>query len=68
MASYSKRLILPALTAIAAMQLAPSEILINADVAFDEGVDEVAAVEAIEASIVRVVPSATRIFIEPTRR
>jgi hypothetical protein len=41
---------------------------VTADVAFDEGVDEVAAIEAVELSIVGVVPAATRIFIEPTRR
>ena len=53
---------------ILTMQLGPTEILINADVAFDDTVDEVAAIEAIEASILQAVPSATRIFIEPTRR
>jgi divalent metal cation (Fe/Co/Zn/Cd) transporter len=53
---------------ILTMQLSPHEILVTADVAFDEGVDEVAAIEAVELSIVGVVPTATRIFIEPTRR
>ncbi len=53
---------------ILTMQLSPHEILVTADVAFDEGIDEVAAIEAVELSIVGVVPTATRIFIEPTRR
>lgn len=53
---------------ILTMQLAPNEILVNADVAFDEGVDEVEAIESIETSIVGAVPAATRIFIEPNRR
>ena len=52
---------------ILTMQLAPEEILVNADVAFDAGVDEVAAIEQVEASIAEAVPSATRIFIEPRR-
>ena len=52
---------------ILTMQLGPEEILVNADVVFDEGVDEVSAIEAVEASIVAVVPQATRIFIEPRR-
>ena len=53
---------------ILTMQLSPHEILVTADVAFDDGVDEVDAIEAIELSIVEAVPSATRIFIEPARR
>lgn len=53
---------------ILTMQLGPEEILVNADVAFDDDVDEVAAIEQIEASISKAVPAATRIFIEPTRR
>jgi hypothetical protein len=53
---------------ILTMQLGADEVLVNADVAFDDGVDEVAAIERIEASIAAAVPSATRIFIEPTRR
>ncbi len=53
---------------ILTMQLSPHEILVTADVAFDDGIDEVGAIEAVEASIVEVVPEATRIFIEPTRR
>lgn len=53
---------------ILTLQLGPNEILVNADVAFDDNVDEVAAIESIEASIVEAVPSATRIFIEPRRR
>lgn len=53
---------------ILTMQLSPHEILVTADVVFDDGIDEVGAIEAVEASIVEVVPEATRIFIEPTRR
>jgi cation diffusion facilitator family transporter len=53
---------------ILTMQLSPNEILVTADVAFDDGVDEVDAIEAVELSIVSAVPNATRIFIEPTRR
>jgi cation diffusion facilitator family transporter len=52
---------------ILTMQLSPDEILVNADVVFDAGVDEVSAIEAVEASIVSAVPQATRIFIEPRR-
>lgn len=52
---------------ILTMQLGPHEILVNADVAFDDGVDEVEAIAAVEASIVAAVPTATRIFVEPTR-
>jgi len=50
------------------MQLAPHEILVTADVAFDETVNEVTAIEEVEASIVAACPEATRIFIEPVRR
>ena len=50
------------------MQMAPREILVTADVAFDDGVDDVEAVEKIEARIRSVCPTATRIFIEPVRR
>ncbi len=50
------------------MQMAPHEILVTADVAFDAGVDEVVAVEKIEAKIRSACPDATRIFIEPVRR
>ncbi|MEN8040115.1 MAG: cation diffusion facilitator family transporter [Actinomycetota bacterium] len=50
------------------MQLAPHEILVTADVAFDEGADEVAAIESVEASIRKACPSAKRIFIEPVQR
>jgi cation diffusion facilitator family transporter len=50
------------------MQMAPKEILVTADVAFDEGADEVEAVEEVEAAIRSVCPEATRIFIEPVRR
>jgi cation diffusion facilitator family transporter len=53
---------------ILTMQLAPEEILVNADVVFDDGADEVSAIEEVEASIVGAVPQATRIFIEPRRR
>jgi cation diffusion facilitator family transporter len=50
------------------MQLAAHEILVTADVAFDEDVDEVHAIEIVEESIVNACPEATRIFIEPVRR
>jgi len=50
------------------MQLALHEILVTADVAFDENVDEVAAIERIEASVTEACPEATRIFIEAVRR
>ena len=50
------------------MQLAAHEILVTADVAFDEGVDEVGAIEMLEAAITNVCPDASRIFIEPVRR
>ncbi len=50
------------------MQLSPDQILVNMDVAFDEGLSEEQvqeAIEAVEAAIRQVVPEATRIFIEP---
>ncbi len=50
------------------MQMASHEILVTADVAFDEGADEVMAVEEVEAAIKVVCPDADRIFIEPVRR
>lgn len=50
------------------MQLAAHEILVTADVAFDEGADEVPAIELVEASIRESCPDASRIFIEPVRR
>ena len=50
------------------MQLAPHQILVTADVAFDEGADEVQAIELVEASIKDAVPDATRIFIEPVHQ
>ncbi|GMQ93260.1 MAG: cation diffusion facilitator family transporter [Acidimicrobiia bacterium] len=50
------------------MQLALHEILVTADVAFDENVDEVAAIERIEISVSEACPEATRIFIEAVRR
>jgi len=53
---------------ILTMQLGPTEVLVNADVAFDDDVDEVAAITAVEAAISEALPTATRIFIEPTAR
>jgi cation diffusion facilitator family transporter len=50
------------------MQMSSHEILVTADVAFDEGVDEVAAVEQAEAAIRLACPDVKRIFIEPVRR
>ena len=50
------------------MQLASHEILVTAEVAFDEGADEVAAIAEIEANIVAGVPDAKQIFIEPVAR
>jgi hypothetical protein len=44
------------------------EILVTADVAFDEGVDEVGAIEEVEAAIRKACPDVMRIFIEPVRR
>jgi cation diffusion facilitator family transporter len=50
------------------MQMASHEILVTADVAFDEGVDDVAAIEEVESAIRAACPDAKRIFIEPVRR
>jgi hypothetical protein len=50
------------------MQLAPHQILVTADVAFDADADEVPAIELVEASIKEAVPDATRIFIEPVHQ
>ena len=50
------------------MQLGPHEILVTADVAFDEGVDEVAAIAHVEQSIAKACPDATQVFIEPVAR
>jgi len=50
------------------MQMSAHEILVTADVAFDEGVDDVAAIEEVEAAIRSACPDAKRIFIEPVRR
>jgi len=50
------------------MQMAPHEILVTADVAFDEGVDEVPAIEKVESSIRDVCSDVSRIFIEPVYR
>ena len=50
------------------MQLASHEILVTADVAFDEGIDEVVAIEHVERSIRSACPDATQVFIEPVRR
>jgi len=50
------------------MQLAPEEILVNMDVAFDDGLDTdqlEAAIRHIEAVIEEAVPSARKVFIEP---
>ena len=44
------------------------EILVTADVAFDEGADEVEAIRKVEASIREACPDAGQIFIEPTPR
>ena len=49
------------------MQLSPVEILVNLDVDLDDGLSDVeveAAVDAIEEGIRRVIPEATRIFVE----
>ena len=53
---------------ILTMQLSAHEILVTADVAFDEGADEVAAIAAIEERIRAAVPDAKQIFIEPVWR
>jgi cation diffusion facilitator family transporter len=50
------------------MQMSAHEILVTADVAFDEGVDEVGAIEEVEAAIRKACPDVMRIFIEPVRR
>ncbi len=50
------------------MQMSAHEILVTADVAFDEGVDEVPAIEQVEAAIRDACPDVKRIFIEPVRR
>ena len=50
------------------MQLAVHEILVTADVAFDEGEDEVQAIRKVEASIIEACPDAKQIFIEPVAR
>lgn len=50
------------------MQLAVHEILVTADVAFDEGVDEVVAIQKVESSIIDACPEAKQIFIEPVAR
>ncbi len=50
------------------MQLAPEEILVNMDVAFDDGLDTdqlEAAIRRIEDVIEEAVPSARKVFIEP---
>jgi len=50
------------------MQLAPEEILVNMDVAFDDGLDTdrlEAAIRHIEGVIEEAVPSARKVFIEP---
>ncbi len=50
------------------MQMSAHEILVTADVAFDEDVDEVGAIEEIEEAIREACPDVMRIFIEPVRR
>ena len=50
------------------MQMATHEILVTADVAFDESVDEVGGIEEVEQAIRAACPDAKRIFIEPVRR
>jgi len=50
------------------MQLAPHELLVNMEVAFDEGLtheDVERGIVAIEAAVADAVPSATQIFVEP---
>ena len=50
------------------MQLSPEEILVNMDVAFDDGLDTdrmEAVIRHIEAVIEEAVPSAKKVFIEP---
>lgn len=50
------------------MQMSAHEILVTADVAFDEGVDDVLAIEEVEMAITAACPDVKRIFIEPVRR
>jgi divalent metal cation (Fe/Co/Zn/Cd) transporter len=50
------------------MQMSSHEILVTADVAFDEGINEVTAIEEVETAIRAACPDAKRIFIEPVRR
>ena len=50
------------------MQMASHEILVTADVAFDDKADEVAAIEKVEAMIRAACPDAGKVFIEPVRR
>lgn len=50
------------------MQMAPHEILVTADVAFDEHADEVRAIEEVETMIREACPNAGKIFVEPVRR
>lgn len=50
------------------MQMAPHEILVTTDVAFDEDADEVAAIEKVETMIRTACPEAGKIFVEPVRR
>jgi len=50
------------------MQMAPHEILVTADVAFDDKADEVAAIEKVESMIRTACPEAGKIFIEPVAR
>jgi cation diffusion facilitator family transporter len=50
------------------MQMSVHEILVTADVAFDEGVDEIAAIVEVEAAIRASCHDAARIFIEPVKR
>ena len=50
------------------MQLAPDQVLVNMDVELADGLstDEVeSAIDRIEAEVRRIVPAATRIFVEP---
>jgi cation diffusion facilitator family transporter len=50
------------------MQMAAHEILVTADVAFDEHADEVGAIEKVERMIREACPDVGRIFVEPVRR
>jgi len=50
------------------MQMSPDEILVNMDVAFDDGLDTdqlEAAIVRVEEAITSAAPSARRVFIEP---